>query len=136
MKLIPRVAVVLAGVAMASVMSEGSTAAAVASPRVVAPGCVLTTGNVSYSANMLYVGSWLSGDCHGQVSVDLQLSSSASGPFTTVESSMTYPTGPDAQGGTAWFTDSYQAYGCEFYYRAVGTYGALSAVSPSPRHPC
>jgi hypothetical protein len=110
----------------------GAAAAAPADDRAMASSCTLTTGNVGYSANMLFVGAWLSGDCHGQVEVDLQMSSSASGPFTTVESTVTYPLNPDAQGGTAWFTDAYQAYGCGFDFRGAGTCGDLTAVSPKP----
>ncbi|MDG4826938.1 hypothetical protein O7635_34265 [Asanoa sp. WMMD1127] len=132
MRSIKRMAVV--GAMVAGVLVGGGGAAGAAPAR--AADCALTMGNVGYSANMLYVSGWLSGDCRGQVGVDLQLASSAAGPFTTVESSVTYPLTPDAQGGTAWFTDAYQTYGCAFYFRGVGTYGDLTAVSPTPRRPC
>ena len=111
-----------------------ANAAPVAGPANAAPAadCTLTMGNVYYSANMLYAGAWLSGDCHGSVWVELQTAPSASGPWTTVDSAGTYPTNPDAQGGTAWFDDNY---GCG-WFRAQGTYGNLTAVSPRPNSRC
>lgn len=125
----------LAGAAVVSMVAGGG-AAAVAAPAAAPAACTLTMGNVGYSAGMFYVSGWLSGDCRGQVTMDLQLSETASGPFTTVETTVTYPLNPDAQGGTAWFTDAYNIYGCGFYYRGVGTYGDLTGVSPRPQHPC
>jgi hypothetical protein len=108
--------------------------AAVAAPS--AASCTLTVGNVGYSAGMFYAGARLAGDCYGQVTVDLQLSSTAAGPFSTVETAVTYPLNPDAQGGTAWFQEAYNVYGCGFYYRAVGTYADLNGASPRAQHPC
>ena len=136
MRIAKRLVVAVAGAAIAAFVADGATAAAAGANHVVASDCALTVGNVSYSANMLYVRGWLAGGCLGQIEVDLQLASSASGPFITVDSSATYPADENAHGGTAWFTDAYQRFGCEFYYRGVGTYGELTAVSPIPRHPC
>lgn len=121
----------LATALVAGAVGVGGPASA--APAQSAAACSLTMGNVGYSANMLYVSARLSGDCYGQVAVDLQLSSSASGPWTTVDTTVTYPLDPAAQGGTAWF-DNLQ--GCGFYYRGVGTYGDLTEVSPNPRRPC
>jgi hypothetical protein len=86
MHAIKQVAVV--GAVIASMLAGGASEAA-AAPTSAAADCTLTMGNVGYSANMLYVGGWLSGDCFGQVEVDLQQSSSDAGPLTTVESTVT-----------------------------------------------
>jgi hypothetical protein len=112
-----------------------ATGALVASPAKAA-ACTLTVGNVGYSAGSFYAPARLAGGCTGQVTVDLQLSTSVVGPFETVETAVTYPTSPGAPGGTAWFTDAYNAYGCGFVYRAVGTYGGRTDVSDTPRQPC
>jgi hypothetical protein len=124
--------IIMAGAVIAGVAVGGGGAAA-ASP---AAACTLTVGNVGYSAGMFYAGARLAGDCYGQVTVDLELASTPTGPFTTVETAVTYPLNPDAQGGTAWFQEAYNVYGCGFYYRAVGTYAALTGASPQPHHPC
>ncbi|GIF77430.1 hypothetical protein [Asanoa siamensis] len=101
-----------------------------------AASCTLRVGNVGYSAGAFFAAARLEGGCTGQVMVDLQLATSMSGPFETVETVATNPSSPDAPGGTAWFTDAYNAYGCVFFYRAVGTYAGLSDVSDVPRQPC
>lgn len=122
-------------VAVAAVLG----AAAVGAPAAAAPpvaACTLTVGNVGYSAGMFYAGARLAGDCYGQVTVDLQLAGTPAGPFTTVETTETYPLGSGAQGGTAWFTDAYNIYGCGFYYRAIGTYADLTGASPQAQRPC
>ncbi|GAA4719707.1 hypothetical protein [Phytohabitans rumicis] len=124
--------IITAGAVIAGMLMGGGAAAA--SPS--ATSCALTVGNVGYSAGMFYAGGRLSGDCYGQVTVDLQLSSTAAGPFSTVETAVTYPLNPDAQGGTAWFLEAYNTYGCGFYYRAVGTYADLTATSPLAQRPC
>ncbi|MEJ3746187.1 hypothetical protein WEI85_23220 [Actinomycetes bacterium KLBMP 9797] len=112
--------------------------AVMGTPAAAAPSaaCTLTVGNVGYSAGMFYAGARLAGDCYGQVAVDLQLADTPAGPFTTVETTETYPLGSGAQGGTAWFTEAYNSYGCGFYYRAVGTYGGLTGTSPQAQEPC
>lgn len=120
---------------LATAFATTALASAVAAPASAqATACTLTMGNVGYSANMLYVSGSLSGGCTGQVTIDLQRSTSATGPWTTIDSGVTYPLGPDAQGGTAWF-DSLDGCG-GFYYRGVGTYGDLTEVSPRPQKPC
>jgi hypothetical protein len=126
-------ATVTAAVALGGAVAAPASAQAEASTSTSA--CTLTMGNVGYSANMLYVSGWLSGGCTGQVAIDLQRSTSADGPWTTVDSGITYPLGPDAEGGTAWF-DNLDGCGGFYYYRGVGTYGDLTGVSPRPQHPC
>lgn len=122
----------LGAVSVVAALALGGSAAAAAPGLASADSCTLNVGYVGKSALMLYVGAHLEGTCRGQVAVDLELAPSPNGPWQVVDSRTTYPTDPNAAGGTAWFEESY---GCG-YYRGVGTYAALVDVSPQPSSYC
>jgi hypothetical protein len=94
-----------------------------------ATDCTVFVSVVSYDAEQLTAGTSVEGsNCPGTgpVDVQLQISQSQNGPWTTVSEGPAWPS------GTVVWDD---VYGCG-WYQAVGTYQGLTGKSPHPSYNC
>ena len=103
---------------------------AAAQARTADSGCTVFVSVVSYDAEQLTAGTSVEGtNCPGPGPVDdvqLQISQSQNGPWTTVAEGA-----PFGSGTVVWD----DVYGCG-WYQAVATYRGLTGRSPHPSYNC